>query len=468
MAYRQIIKIVFLIVITIFLGGGISTLAQEQNSNALTPAPLTSKSLENQAEVVKVKQASEADLQTLVTNLQAENESLNKDILNLKNQQTELEMLIKKYTQNLNDLKTQKADKNPNLQADINQTKQDLEQSQKDLIQTKNDLADKQSKYDANINTIGEAKTNLESKKQEVKQEVNALQQQVIIFGTQISYYLVLITAYWLVWQLIRIINKRLIKNEFIHNVISFVINFLAIGATLVTITLAFIGNLTLLLTSLGVFSAALVVALQDFVSSFFAWIMIVVSRQYRDGDTIAITTGKGIVTGIVSRIGIFRTTLKEKLGGTGWDKEFSTGRILTFPNNLVLKESVTNYTRENDIIWHSLSVTITFESNRHKAKEILENICKDQFRYALDHEKQYFKGIKNIKQYKPCVYMNIAGDGPQYTIWFATKIGHFRDRLERYSEDILSKFAKEKIDLAYVTNRVMIDKAVNPNTPLS
>lgn len=462
MAFKQITKIVFLIITITFLSGGNSVFAQDQNNNTLTPPPLTSKSIENQAEVVKVKQASEADLQSLVTKLQAENESLNKDILSLKNQQTELQTLIKKYTQNLSDLKTQKADKNPNLQSDIDQTKQDLDQAQKDLIQTKNDLADKQSKYDANIGTIGEAKTNLESKKQEVKQEVNALQHQVIIFGTQISYFVVLITVYWLAWQLIRIINKRFIKNEFIHGVISFVVNFLAIGATLVTITLAFIGNLTLLLTSLGVFSAALVVALQDFVSSFFAWIMIVVSRQYKDRDTISITTGKGIVTGVVARVGIFRTTLNEKLGGTGWDKEFSTGRILTFPNNLVLKESVTNYTRENDIIWHSLSVTITFESNRQKAKEMLENICKEQFQYALDHEKQYFKGVKNIKQYKPCVYMNIAGDGPQYTIWFATKIGHFRDRLERYSEDILSKFAKEGIDLAYVTNRVMVDRVIN------
>ena len=468
MAFKQITKITFLIVIISFLSGGLAVVAQDQSNSTLTPAPLTSKSLENQAEVVKVKQAGEVDLQNLVTNLQAENESLNKDILSLKNQQIEQETLIKKYTQNLSDLKTQKADKNPNLQIDIDQTKQDLQQSQKDLIQTKNDLADKQSKFDANVNTIQEAKTNLESKKQEVKQEVNALQQQVIIFGTQISYYLVLITAYWLVWQLIRIVIKRFIKNEFIHSVISFVINFLAISATIATITLAFIGNLTLLLTSLGVFSAALVVALQDFVSSFFSWIMIVVSRQYRLGDTISITTGKGIVTGIVARVGIFRTTLKEKLGGTGWDKEFSTGRILTFPNNLVLKESVTNYTRENDIIWHSLSVTITFESNRHKTKEILDNICKDQFRYALDHEKQYFKGVQNIKQYKPCVYMNIAGDGPQYTIWFATKIGHFRDRLERYSEDILSKFAKEDIDLAYVTNRVMVDRVINTDQNIS
>ena len=207
----------------------------------MTPAPLTSKSLENQAEVVKVKQASEADLQSLITSLETVNEGLNKNILNLKNQQIELETSIKKYTQNLNDLKTTKAELNPNLQADIDKTKQDLNRSQKDLIQIKNDLADNQSKYSANINTIQEANTNLESKKQEVKQEVNALQQQVIIFGTQISYYLVLITTYWLAWQLIRIVNKRLVKNEFIHRVINFVINFVTIGATLITITLAFI-----------------------------------------------------------------------------------------------------------------------------------------------------------------------------------------------------------------------------------
>jgi small-conductance mechanosensitive channel len=462
MAFRQILKIVFIVVAIVALCLGVEVAAQETNNPTLTPAPLTSKSLENQAEVVKVKQASETELQNLIIKLEAENEDLNKQVLGLKKQQTELEVVINKFTQNLNDLKLQDVNNSPNLQSELDLAKQELENSQKDLIVTKNDLAEKQAKYDANINTIQEAKANLISKKQEVNQEVNALQQQVIIFGTQVSYYLVLISAYWLIWQLARVINQKLIKNEFIHSIFSFVINFLAISATFITITLAFIGNLTILLTSLGVFSAALVVALQDFVSSFFAWIMIVVSRQYRLGDTIAITTGKGIVSGVVARVGIFRTTLKEKLGGDGWDSEFPTGRILTFPNNLVLKESVTNYTRENDIIWHSLSVTITFESDRHKAKEILEDICTQQFRYALDHEQQYFKGAINTKQYKPRVYMNIANDGPQYTIWFATKIGYFRDRVEKYSEDILTKFNKAGIELAYTTNRVMVNKTKN------
>ena len=256
--------------------------------------------------------------------------------------------------------------------------------------------------------------------------------------------------------------NKKFVKNKVIATIITFSSTLLALIATLLTLLIAFIGNLALLITSFGVFSAALVVALQDFVSSFFAWILIGFSRIYRVGDTISITTGKGVVTGVVTTIGLFRTIFKEKIGGLDADKEMMTGKILSFPNNLVLKESLTNFTRDNNVIWHSINLIITFESDHRKARDILENICKQQFQFAMDHEQQYFAGTYNTKQYKPRVYMNIAGDGPSFTIWFATKVGFFRERLEKYSEAILDAFQKEGIELAYTTNRVILPENVS------
>jgi small-conductance mechanosensitive channel len=148
---------------------------------------------------------------------------------------------------------------------------------------------------------------------------------------------------------------------------------------------------------------------------------------------------------------------MRERVGGTGWDREQQTGRLLTFPNNLILKEPVTNHTRENDIIWHSYDVTITFESDHVKTRAVLESVCEDQFKSALKNEKEYFKGVKNLAQFKPKLYMHISANGPQFTIWFATKIGHFRERAEKYSEDILTRFNKENIALAYTTSRIIL-----------
>ncbi len=407
---------------------------------------------ENQAQVVKSKQNSEAEIRTLITNLKTENESLNTDILNLKNQEIGLQNQILKLNKNLIEFNQTASDQNQT----IDKTKQDLSQAEKDLLQTKNDLAQKQAKLEANLVTLSEAQANLIEKTKEVKQEVNTLQQQLLLFGSQFSWYFGLVLSYWLLWQITRMVSKRFVKNSSVLGIISFVSTILALAATLLTILIAFIGNLTLLITAFGFFSAALVVALQDFVSSFFAWILIGVSRIYRVGDTISITTGKGIVTGIVTSIGLFRTVFKEKIGGNDIDSEKLTGKILSFPNNVVLKESLTNFTKENNIIWHIFNVVITFESDHVKAKAILESICSEQFQHAIDHEQKFFAGVYNIKQYKPRVYMNIAADGPQYTIWFATKIGFFRERLEKYSESILDKFKKEGIELAYSTNRVV------------
>jgi len=424
--------------------------------------------IQNQAQVVKIKQASETEIQNLITQIKTENESLSNEILTLKNQEIEQQSQVNNLSKNLKEFKTQSIDKNPNLKDDIEKTKQDLDQAQKDLLATKNELALKQAKFEANSKTLNDAQANLTQKKQEVKEEVNTLQQQIINFLGQFSLFISLILGYWFAWQLIRFLNKKLVKNNIISGIISTLSTLLAILATFATLLVAFIGNLTLLVTSFGVFSAALVVALQDFVSSFFAWILIRISRIYRIADTISITTGKGVVTGVVTSIGLFRTIFKEKVGGTELDNEKPTGKILSFPNNLVLKESVTNFTKNNNIIWHSFNVTITFESDHRKAKEILETICKEQFQYALDHEQQYFAGVFNIKQYKSKVYMYIAADGPQFTIWFATKIGFFRDRLEKYSEEILDRFAKHNIELAYTTNRIIYDRKDFITSPAS
>ena len=434
------------------------------SAQSLGSSPVSTSPLENQAQVVKIKQASEAEIQTIVINFKAENETLNTDILSLKNQETELQSQITNLNKNLKDFKTQSIDKNPTLTDEIDQTKQNLNQIQKDLLTVKNDLAAKQAKLEANLKTLDESQTNLVEKTKEVKQEVSTLQQQLFIFGTQFSVYFSLILSYWLMWQILRIINRRFVKNKVLGTVISFSSTLVALIATFLTLLIAFIGNLTLLITSFGVFSAALVVALQDFVSSFFAWILIGFSRIYRVGDTISITTGKGVVTGTVTLIGLFRTVFKEKMGGFEMDKEMVTGKILSFPNNLVLKESVSNFTKDNNVIWHNFNLVITFESDQRKARAILESICKEQFQYAVDHEHQYFAGTYNIKQYKPRVYMNIAADGPMYTVWFATKVDFFRERLEKYSESILDQFHKEGIELAYSTSRVLLPNSMSKN----
>ena len=77
--------------------------------------------------------------------------------------------------------------------------------------------------------------------------------------------------------------------------------------------------------------SAAIVVALQNYVSSFFSYMYIISSRQFEEGDIIR--TGNPFMTanGVVRTIGMFFTTIKEVD-----DELMFTGKTISFPNNLI------------------------------------------------------------------------------------------------------------------------------------
>ncbi len=283
------------------------------------------------------------------------------------------------------------------------------------------------------------------------------LRDSLLELGGKFLLYFALVFSYWLILKLINWAVNKTIKSVVVVKLIKVLTTSIFIISALVTILFAFVGNLTFLITSFGVLSAALVVALQDFVSSFFAWMMIKIKQQYKVGDIIELNSSKGAFTGRVIEIGIFRTTLKEKIGGEDIDKEFYTGKINSFPNNLILKEGVVNHTLDNKILWNAIDITVTFESDYEKAKIILEEIANKQFLYALDHKDTMLDDVFNLKTlYKPKIYMSIGLDGVEFTIWFATRIGQYRDSLEEYSRQIMHKFKAADVHLAYKTHRVI------------
>lgn len=293
------------------------------------------------------------------------------------------------------------------------------------------------------------------------------LRNSLLDLGGKFVLYATLVFIYWLVLRAVHWITVKIIKNSAIVKLINVSSTLLFIVASLVTILFAFVGNLTFLITSFGVLSAALVVALQDFVSSFFAWVMIKLKHQYKLQDIIELNSSQGSFTGKVSEIGVFRTSLKEQFGGQGLNKELYTGKTISFPNNLILKEGLINHTMDNKILWHTINITITYESDYEKANLILNEIALTQFEYALDHKDSLLDNVYNLKSvYKPRIYLNIGSDGVEFTIWFSARRDRYRESVEEYSRQIMHKFKANKIQLAYRTSRVIATPGqVNPVT---
>jgi small-conductance mechanosensitive channel len=123
---------------------------------------------------------------------------------------------------------------------------------------------------------------------------------------------------------------------------------------------------------SLGLISLVLGFALQTPITSFIAWIYILVRVPYRVGDRIGI----GDATGDVIGVGYFDTTLWEVGGPTLSTANHPSGRIVKFPNSNVLSSSVFNYSWPVfPYIWNDISFQIAYQSDL----EFVANVMREE-----------------------------------------------------------------------------------------
>jgi small-conductance mechanosensitive channel len=439
---------VFILVI-IFLASPLGVSAQTIDN-------VTPKDLDNKVEVIKIKQDNQDTLNTSVAELEKQNNQLEKDIVTLQATEVDLNTTIKKNETSLEQL-NKLATPTPNQTNQVESTTLTIKNLNEKKDLNKLQITEKQSKIDTNRSRIADTKEKAKNNQNELAKEINGFQNDIFVFVLGISKYIFLIIFYWIILQGIRYLNNKIIPNETVRNIIALILTFLAIFATFITIFIAFAGNTTYLGPTLGVFSAALVVALQDFIASFFAWVVIKARGPYKINDTIEIPTPSGLMTGVVTQVGFFRTRIREKIGGESRDREQFTGKTIFFPNNLILKQGFRNFTFDNKILWHSIVITVTFESDFEIARKSLEDIIHKQFHYMVDHKDIYLDDVYNLKHiYKPKIYLHIANYGPEFTIWVPARLGTYREISEKISLQILKDFKHNEIELAYPTSRIV------------
>lgn len=133
---------------------------------------------------------------------------------------------------------------------------------------------------------------------------------------------------------------------------------------TIILIVIAVISlsfaNLYATAVSLGLISLILGFALQTPISSFIGWVYIIIRTPYKIGDRIQINDFRGDVI----QIGYVDTTLWE-FAGDYLSNDLPTGRLIKFPNSLVLQSPVYNYSWENfRFIWNEIPFHVAYESD--------------------------------------------------------------------------------------------------------
>lgn len=134
-----------------------------------------------------------------------------------------------------------------------------------------------------------------------------------------------------------------------------------AIGLIILSVALsALLSNWTTALVSLGLISLVLGLALQGPLTNLFSWFYILIRAPYRIGDRIKLAGASGDVISV----GFFDTTLWE-FGGEYVTTDHPSGRIIKFPNSLVLSAPVYNYSWALfPFIWNEIKFHVGYRSD--------------------------------------------------------------------------------------------------------
>jgi small-conductance mechanosensitive channel len=127
-------------------------------------------------------------------------------------------------------------------------------------------------------------------------------------------------------------------------------------------------------LVSLGLLSLILGFALQTPITSLIGWIYLLVRQPYRVGDRIQIGSAKGDVIDV----SYLDTTLWE-VGGPYLSTQHPSGRVIKFPNSLVLNETVYNYSWPLfPYIWNEIHFQVAYDSDLDFIAQTMQQVVEE------------------------------------------------------------------------------------------
>jgi small-conductance mechanosensitive channel len=141
---------------------------------------------------------------------------------------------------------------------------------------------------------------------------------------------------------------------------------------------------------SLGVASLILGLALQNPITSFFAWVYILVRKPYEVGDRIKI----GPATGDVIGLGYLDTTLWE-FSGDYVSGDHPSGRVIRFANSRVFSEYVINYSWPLfPYIWNEIRLFVSYESDLQWVGETIKRAVQEEIGPEMARRVERYRGL--------------------------------------------------------------------------
>ena len=194
--------------------------------------------------------------------------------------------------------------------------------------------------------------------------------------------------------------------------------------------------------TILGLATAGLTVALQDFIIAFFGWFVLMGKNGIRVGDWIEING----VGGEVVEIGLFRTSLLET--GNWTNKGHPTGRRVTFLNKFAISGQYFNFSTTGQWMWDEIKVNIPSSEDSREVIELIRSAVvqeTDKDAHLAEVEWQRVTKQNGLSQFSatPAIDMRPATSGTDIIVRYVTRASdrfEMRNRLYQAVIDLLHR----------------------------
>jgi small-conductance mechanosensitive channel len=163
----------------------------------------------------------------------------------------------------------------------------------------------------------------------------------------------------------------------------------LALAIVLIGLSVLF-DNWYTAFVSLGIISLILGFALQTPITSLIGWVYLLIRQPYRVGDRIKIGNAKGDVIDV----SYLDTTLWE-FGGPYLSTEHPSGRIIQFPNSLVLSESVYNYSWPLfPYIWNEIKFQVAYDSDLEFLSRTMQQVVEEELGEEMPERVRLYRNL--------------------------------------------------------------------------
>lgn len=189
--------------------------------------------------------------------------------------------------------------------------------------------------------------------------------------------------------------------------------------------------------TILGLATAALTIALQDFILAFLGWFLLVGRNGIRVGDWVEING----VGGEVTEVGLFSTKLLET--GNLADKGHPTGRRIAFMNSFAIRGQYFNFTTTGQWMWDEISVNIPATDDVHSMVErIHEAVVKETEENSRIAEQEWKRGTRGDSMSRfnatPVVNLRPSSSGIEVQVRYVARASERFDLRNRLYQDVV------------------------------